>query len=175
MVDLDFSPASVPIFNPTWSEYQSSKNTNLKESGRIVRFEQSSSFRFERATEEFDSGSYRIDLKIHYTNTSYPYVCFGVACEKGFVGDKGIYYFKDSIMYSSYYPKVTCDQKDLDYDKFSVKNQDLISIIFDIDNSTIQFIHNEKELREAKLSNLDTSKSWYFVVGMFEGEVEIVS
>lgn len=174
-VSEDCSPASIPIFSPTWTEIRSSINTEIALDGKRINFS-NGSFRFERTTEEFYDGSNRLDFKILFTNPSYYWICFGVGCESNFDGNKGSYYFANTIMYSSYYPKVTVDNDDVSYDTFSVKHGDLVSIIFDIDSSTIQFVVNEKEMqvRNVNLSNKQ-NKSWYFLVGMFEGAVEIIN
>ncbi len=170
------SPASVPLFSPTWTEIRSSTGTEIAQDGKRIDFTSGGGFRFERTTEEFDSGCFKLDFRILFTNPSYYWACFGVACEPNFNGNKGSYYFADSIMYSSYYPKVTVDHNDLTYSNFSIKDKDLMSIEFDIDNSTIQFTQNEKELGAVKVDlSGKEGKSWYFVVGSFEGAFEILN
>mmetsp|Transcript_20240 Transcript_20240/g.21042 ORF Transcript_20240/g.21042 Transcript_20240/m.21042 type:complete len:181 (-) Transcript_20240:29-571(-) len=170
--DEDISPASIPQFRLLWSEKRSSTNTTLKEE-KTIRFDKSSSFRFERTEEQFYSGVQTIDLRIRYTNTSYHWVCLGIACEENLKGNKGLYYFQKSIMYSSYYPKVTQDQTDVNYKKFTVNDKDRVSITMNFEDSTIEFIHNDVSLGEAKV-NLNNGSEWYFIVGMFEGEVDIL-
>ncbi len=178
MVDTveECSPASIPIFSPTWSEVRYSTGTELVQDGKRINFTSGGAFRFERTTEEFETGCFKLDFRLLFTNPSYYWACFGVACEPNFNGNKGSYYFSDSIMYSSYYPKVTVDHTDLTYKNFSIKDRDLISIEFDIDNSTIQFYQNDQELGVTKVDlSSKKDKSWYFVIGMFEGAAEIVN
>lgn len=174
-IDEDVSPASIPTtYTYTWSDVRSSGDTERFDD-KLIKFNQSSTFRFERTEEEFDASTQKtIKLRIKYTNSSYHWCCLGVAWENNLKGDKGLYYFDKSIMYSSYYPKVTINHSDLTYKKFTVNNNDLVSINFDPENMKISYEHNDEDLGEISIPDNNIVDNWYFIVGMFVGEIEIV-
>lgn len=174
-IDEDISPASIPTTSTLiWSEERSSKDTVCIDE-KVIKFNKSSCFRFERTEENFDSNSKKsINLRIKYTDSDHHICCLGLAWENNLDRNKGSYYFNKSIMYSSYYPKVTICSEDLDYQKFKVYNNNLVRITFDSENMKIKYEHNGVDLGEINIRDKKINNEWYFVVGMFEGEIEII-
>ena len=168
----EVSPASRPVNVFEWTEERSCSNTTLINE-KTIRFNNSGSFRFERVSCEV-IGESCLDLRIRYTNSSYNYCCLGLTCESEFNGNKGSYYFDKSIMYSKYYPKVTQNTTDLPYTSFTVNDKDTVSIRINLDEGFIEFIHNEKPLGEAKIT-VNSNENWFYIVGMFEGEIDILN
>lgn len=175
-IDEDISPASIPTTSTfIWSKIRSSEATESNKNEKVIRFNHYSSFRFERTDQEFDTNTQAtINLRIKYTNPNYKWCCLGVAWETNFNGNKGVYIFDKSIMYTSFFPKVTIYSEDLSYKKFTVNNNDLVSISFDPDNMIISYKHNEVDLGEINLPGKKFDEDWFFTVGMFEGEIEII-
>lgn len=175
-IEEDISPASIPIkTHYTWSDKRHSINTK-KVNDNLIQFNQSSSYRFERTTEEFDIDSQikTINLKIRYTDPDYHCCSLGIAWENDLIGDKVQYYFEKSIIYSSHFPNVFFDYNIIPYQYFKVKDNDIVSINFDSSKMSLSYEHNGENLGELNLLNKIIDNNWYFIVGMFVGEIEIL-
>ncbi len=168
------SPASVPKSLWTYTSERTSSNTEVDWINNIIIFKESTTFRFERLSEEFSSGFHKITFKLDFSGSQHKNICLGVSNNEQLIKNNGYFDLQNSIIYQSYYPRIFSMGKDISKTTFKAKDEDLITIIFDIDNSTIQFIQNDVDFEEIKVDLPEKICWYYFVVGLFNGKVQIL-